>query len=551
MKGLLFLFLLTLGCAYGQERYNYLSVNSTLLDDTAGPYYFIKQGNNKDSYARADLLAEALGFSFNFDNDALHLEKEGQVIELKTTTDVVAGLIKRSDVLIANNQAIESPMGIIVDNKPYAPITPIAKALGGESGWKGDANLVWVHFDPKPLPAPQAEPEAEVEVEAVAATPSSIAVNAPQGNVIAAPRIGFQEAGQTRVVLDLPPGSFYELFAFENTLIVKLPNLTAGAFNQTRTDDPNLENLRYALIDNTLALVIKTRHSLDPQGSGYKFSLLASTAEIPHERLLVEVSPSFTGEQAIQSAQGLNIENLTPAAIISQAPPSHQKVVVIDAGHGGKDSGAASYATEKDVVLAVTLKLRALLEAQGIKVILTRDGDYFLELEERADFATPDINLFVAIHANSAVATEAHGVETWVFGEPLEPALLALALEENGGDTAEGQARTAEARKAADDVMGTIYRENQLAYSTSLAELVQNELVNETGARDRGVKQNVFYVIKNARSPAILVEVGFVSNPDEGSKLASDTYQSTLAQAIANGVVQFFNNGGTIAAKNP
>ncbi len=554
-KVVFILLFLTLLGANAQERYNYLAVNSVLLEDSAGPFYFTKQGNSKDSYVRADLLAQTLGISFSLSDTTMHFEKDALVITLEATTDIVEGLNKRPDVLIANNQAIESPMGIIVDGNPYAAITPITKALGGQSGWEGQDDLIWIHYDPQSIQAPTVAVEPEVEAEpaptpapAVTATPV-----VPQSNILAAPRHGLQKEGQTRIVLDLPAGSFYELFAFDQTLIVKLPNLKAGAFKQDLVDDPNLEGFGYGLVDDALALVVTTHYPLDPQGKGYHFSLLAATAEIPHERLMVEFSPSLSGTQTVQSAQGLTVEELPVASVIaSQTPTGHQKVVVIDAGHGGKDPGTlSSYATEKDVVLSITLKLKAMLEAQGIQVILTRDGDYFLELEERADFATPDINLFVAIHANSVTAEQAHGIETWVFGQPLEPALLALAMEENGGNTEVGKARTEEALQVAKGIAGEVLLESQLNYSLSLAELVQNEMVNATGAKDRGVKQNALYVLRKARSPAILVETGFVSNPTEGGLLATDDYQNKLAQAIGNGIISFFNNGGIIAAKTP
>ena len=533
------LFLAFLG-ANAQERYNFLAVNGEMLEKSAGPFYFTEQGNNKDSYVRADLLAQALGVSFTLQDDLMQFEGDGRTITLKATTDIASGLNKRSDVLIANNQAIESPMGIIVDGNPYVGITAISKAIGGQSGWEGSDNLIWIHYDPSP-PTPE-------EVLAPVSPEPIVVATTPQSNVLGAPRYGFQEEGHTRIVLDLPPGSFYEFFAFEQTLIVKLPNLSAGAFDQALDKDPNLESFGYGLVDETLALVVKTRYPLNPQGKGFRFSLLAANAQIPHERLMVEFAASFTSP-AVQSAQGLTIQDLpvTPLAIASQTPTGHQKTVVIDAGHGGDDPGASGYATEKEVVLSVALKLKVLLESQGIQVILTRDGDYFLELEERADFATPDINLFVAIHANAAQATEAHGLETWVFGQPLEPALLALAMEENGGKTEAGQARTEEALEVATGIMGDVILESQLSYSLSLAELVQNEMVSATGAKDRGVRQNAFYVLRKARSPSILIETGFVSNANEGSLLATDDYQNKLAQAIASGIISFFNHGGIIA----
>src|SRR5690606_23487507 len=105
------------------------------------------------------------------------------------------------------------------------------------------------------------------------------------------------------------------------------------------------------------------------------------------------------------------------------------------------------------------------------------------------------------------------------------------------------------ARQAASSLAANILREAQLNYSLTLAETVQRNLVAATGATDRGIRQNLFYVIRNARIPAILVELGFVSNPEEGRKLATDSYQQTLAQALADGVLEFLRNGGITAQR--
>jgi N-acetylmuramoyl-L-alanine amidase len=134
-----------------------------------------------------------------------------------------------------------------------------------------------------------------------------------------------------------------------------------------------------------------------------------------------------------------------------------------------------------------------------------------------------------------------------VFGQPLDPSLIDQAIRENGGGEV-GQALTQEAAEHA-NIAGEIVRQNQLSYSLNLAEAVQSRLVSATGARDRGVRQNLFYVIRTARIPAILVEVGFISNPDEGPKLATERYQRTISRALADGILEFLESGGAIASR--
>jgi N-acetylmuramoyl-L-alanine amidase len=131
-----------------------------------------------------------------------------------------------------------------------------------------------------------------------------------------------------------------------------------------------------------------------------------------------------------------------------------------------------------------------------------------------------------------------------VLGEPLEPSLI---TEEHGGG-ASGAARTQVELETAQGVTGDIFRETQLSYSETLAEAVQQELIRVTNSPDRGVKQNAWYVIRHVRSPAILVELGFATNPHEGMSLTEEAYQLSLAQALARGTTLFLDGGGSFAS---
>ena len=133
------------------------------------------------------------------------------------------------------------------------------------------------------------------------------------------------------------------------------------------------------------------------------------------------------------------------------------------------------------------------------------------------------------------------------FGEPQDDSLIELAVLENGGGDL-GRARTAASRADAASIDGDLLREENLSYSTALADTVQEDLVSVTGSQNRGVKQNYFVVIRDARVPAVLVELGFVDSPVEGPKLASDEYRRTLATALADGIEAFLAQGGTLAS---
>jgi len=226
---------------------------------------------------------------------------------------------------------------------------------------------------------------------------------------------------------------------------------------------------------------------------------------------------------------------------------SGQQVVVLDPGHGGMDPGASSrWVVEKAVVLKVALKVARILRGHHVKVIMTRDNDTFITLAKRSSFETPRRNLFVSIHANAAPDASAHGIETWVFGKPLKSSYIDLAIRENGTG-AQGRALTAQARQLAAGLTGQILQQTQLSLSLTLARDVQDQLVAVTGAVDRGVRKNWFYVLRTARIPSILVELGFVSNPVEGRELATASYQQRLADGLAAGILKFLNGDAILA----
>ncbi len=221
---------------------------------------------------------------------------------------------------------------------------------------------------------------------------------------------------------------------------------------------------------------------------------------------------------------------------------------MIDVGHGGEDPGASSdYAVEKELVLSVGLKLKVLLERSRVGVVMTRSRDHFVELDDRAAFSVPsEHNLFISLQTNATEHGDAEGIETWVFGEPQDDSVIELAVLEDGGGEL-GRARTARSQELAASIDSELLRGDNLNLSTELAETVQRELVAGTGDHNRGVRKNYFAVIHDARTPAILVEMGFLNHPVEGPKLATDAYQISLAEALDGGIGRFFDQGGPLA----
>jgi N-acetylmuramoyl-L-alanine amidase len=219
------------------------------------------------------------------------------------------------------------------------------------------------------------------------------------------------------------------------------------------------------------------------------------------------------------------------------------QTVVIDPGHGGMEAGAKGKFgnLEKDITLAISLKLKALIERNlGLSVVLTRDRDVDVTNENRAAVANNHkAGLFISIHANGAVQRKAGGSETFFLSlNATDEETRRLAYLEN--NSTELQTRIDPSTD--DDLMMILWDMAQTIYikqSSRLAELVQEELDAMLGTRNRGIKQAPFKVLTGVACPAILVEAAFISNPDEEQKLASAAFQARVAEAIYRGLARY------------
>ena len=217
--------------------------------------------------------------------------------------------------------------------------------------------------------------------------------------------------------------------------------------------------------------------------------------------------------------------------------------IVIDPGHGGDDTGAQgpSGTDEKDVTLSIALKLaEELREKLGAIVLLTRDADVFVPLEERTAFANARMaDIFISIHANAAVNRDARGIETFFLNmDSTDEDARRLAAFENSADSAGGDT-AAEGGDDLRDILVDMASTSSHHESSRLAEAVHMSMLGKTGREGRGVKQAPFVVLIGATMPAILVEVGFIANPTEERLLSSRKEQSLAAGAIADGVASF------------
>jgi N-acetylmuramoyl-L-alanine amidase len=221
--------------------------------------------------------------------------------------------------------------------------------------------------------------------------------------------------------------------------------------------------------------------------------------------------------------------------------------VVIDPGHGGHDTGAIGKAgtREKDITLAISLKLAAELRERGLEVILTREDDRYLKLEDRAQLANEARgDLFISVHCNSATNRKLRGVETYTLNLSSDRYSIRLAAREN-----------ATSERGISDlqfILADLATKANTGESTRLATQVQKSLVSHlsqgySGIKDLGTKEALFYVLLGVKMPAILVETSFLSHAEEEERLASEKYQEAVARAIAQGVEDFLGDRHRLA----
>jgi N-acetylmuramoyl-L-alanine amidase len=256
------------------------------------------------------------------------------------------------------------------------------------------------------------------------------------------------------------------------------------------------------------------------------------TADLAENR---EARPTATGERSLTRALGLKIGK-----------------IVIDAGHGGHDTGTIgpNGLLEKDVVLDVAKRLGRLLDSRlGAEVVYTRQDDTFIPLETRTAIANRErADLFISIHANSSHDSDARGVETYYLNFTSSPEALEVAARENAvSETSIHELQ---------DLVKKIALKEKIEESREFAGDVQASLygglaLNNAGVRDRGIKKAPFIVLIGANMPSILAEISFVSNPTDERKMETSEHRQRIAESLYRGVSKYVNglSGVKVASK--
>lgn len=249
-------------------------------------------------------------------------------------------------------------------------------------------------------------------------------------------------------------------------------------------------------------------------------------------------------------------------AIPSVASNSNKNfTVVLDAGHGGHDVGATdNNLKEKDINLAVSQKVAALLKKKmnNVKVVMTRDDDTFISLQERANIANRNhANLFISIHTNSVDKSNPNrksvaGASVYALGLQKDQNNLNIARRENSVIELESDYKQKysgfDPNKDESYIIFEMAQKKNLGNSLKFANLAQKQLVSVAGRADRGVKQAGFWVLWATTMPSVLVELDFICNPSSAQFLGSEEGQDKMAQAIYNAIVSYLSSTSGIAS---
>ncbi|HEY6064909.1 MAG TPA: N-acetylmuramoyl-L-alanine amidase [Thermoanaerobaculia bacterium] len=385
----------------------------------------------------------------------------------------------------------------------YAPMDFFAKVLFplvGGSGVYDTATRVWTVSERRDR-APAAA------AESAPGTPISIEVNVV--HVDPTTQVVMRESG---------PGRFAPRITESEMQIRWVDRPINAPFSERRFEDPLVSAVRFE--GDTATIVFR-----EPGLAAHAYPLTDP------DRIVVEIG---------RTVEAPAIEPVAPP------PPARPAItIVLDPGHGGGETGAIGPGglQEKEVTLQIARRLAsAIPKVVSSRVVLTRDSDSAISLDDRTSLANHEkANLFLSLHANSSRASGAHGSETYYLSlETSDRLSQEVAHRENQAPLAQPPLGVEPANPDLDFILWDLAQAAHLNESSRLAEAIQTQLNVVSKTENRGIKQAPFRVLSGAAMPAVLVEVGFISHPEEEKQLRSAAFQESVAGAIAKAVGDFF-----------
>jgi len=344
----------------------------------------------------------------------------------------------------------------------------------------------------------------------------------------------YSHPDKTRVVIDLSEKTEFRADKLINPdrIFIDIMGSIAkleDTLKQIKIDDGVIKTVRTAQFNQEITRIVFDLY----QEARYElFSL------IEPDRVVIDIFKSGEEVAISETLSAKPEEKPTPGPEITG-----KRVVIIDPGHGGKDPGAIGPTglREKDVTLGIALYLEKLLKNAGIPTYLTRSKDEFVYLENRTNFANQKNGfVFVSLHANSVLnhRPSAKGIETFV--------LSSKYIGASARDVADRENRASRAHPEVDTDLALIIADLEesanIKYSLDFAEIVQKKLAKYLKLENRGVKQAPFVVLKGANMVAVIIEVGFISNPKEEKLLKTNKFRENAAQALFEAIKYYIEN---------
>ncbi|MDD8030883.1 MAG: N-acetylmuramoyl-L-alanine amidase [Acidobacteriota bacterium] len=352
--------------------------------------------------------------------------------------------------------------------------------------------------------------------------------------------------GGTRLKISADTNLIYSLKKEGNTLIISIKTPSGLKIEKKPFSSQFITSVDLAKSPESYFLMVKARTDNFDFSQSARWNPLVLTIELKLREAKptpVMMKSDRLSEKPADKPASVEKTTIEKNSIQTEVARRRIKTIVIDPGHGGNESGAKGiYGTlEKDITLNISKKLKETIE-RGLKyrVVMTRDADVVVPLERRAAIANNNkADLFISIHINGSRRVNARGSETFFLNlNATDEEARRLAYFENNSEELGGQVPESDF----DDLKLILWDMAQSAYlkqSSQLAEFVQLELNELLRTQNRGIKQAPFKVLTGVACPAILVEVAFITNPEEEKILSSEDFQARVAEAIYRALNRF------------
>jgi N-acetylmuramoyl-L-alanine amidase len=336
----------------------------------------------------------------------------------------------------------------------------------------------------------------------------------------------------TRIVVDTQENAFYDIVTSKDYIILSVENakVLSETFSHLFFEDKRIEKAQIKRDHETLKLIFHTKDLYN-----VKYFNLPPNKKYKYHRLVIDLYDSKSSKSKTKLA-------------IEKSTKKDKTIIVVDAGHGGEDSGAVgkNKTREKDVNLAIAKKLvNTINKNKDLSAILTRRGDYYIPLTKRITIAQNEqATMFISIHADAIESTSAKGASIYTLSEKGNNSKLAKQLEnsENSVDQFGGVETVIDSDQFLKSILTDFSRQDREIQSQKLASQVLEELSKIGPVHKKTPQKANFVVLKTPTIPSILVETAFISNPTQERRLGNSKEQQKIADAIYKGVINYFKN---------